>query len=226
MRAKLLQRHTYCFAGAALYEPLHDYGISTWNYLEQPFHPVFYSSWYRKGVTKIHHLLNERGNFLSRKYGLSVNFLTYNGLLAAISDKRKKSILNSEPLDNSEEHRTSEKVTAQTARKMLTLCWERLKLMCKWRMIIAVNFPIEGTGKKKSEKIRTSTAFEPVTSAKYRCDALLTELWSHTLKARSIYWVHISREEWNDVKYIRNNSYLNCACRWKWRMIITVNFPI
>ena len=42
--------------------------------------PVFYSSWYRKGVTKIHHLLNEKGNFLSRpdfqrKYGLSVDFL-------------------------------------------------------------------------------------------------------------------------------------------------------
>ena len=61
--------------------------------------PVFYSSWYRKGVTKIYHLLNKRGNFLSRpnfqrKYGLSVNFLTYNGLLAAIPDKWKKSILN------------------------------------------------------------------------------------------------------------------------------------
>ena len=26
---------------------------------------------------------------------------------------------------------------------------------------------------------------------KYRCDALPTELWSHTLGARSIYWVHI-----------------------------------
>ena len=25
-----------------------------------------------------------------------------------------------------------------------------------------------------------------------------------------IYWVHISREVWNDVKYILNNSYLNC----------------
>ena len=23
-----------------------------------------------------------------------------------------------------------------------------------------------------------------------------------------------------------NNSFLNCGCRWKWRMIITVNFPI
>ena len=71
--------------------------------------PVFYSSWYRKGVTKIHHLLNEKGNFLSRpdfqrKYGLSVDFLTYNGILAAIPDVWKKSILNSEPLNNSEEH--------------------------------------------------------------------------------------------------------------------------
>ena len=32
----------------------------------------------------------------------------------------------------------------------------------KWRVIIAVNFPI---GKKKPEKIRASTGFEPVTSA-------------------------------------------------------------
>ena len=29
-----------------------------------------------------------------------------------------------------------------------------------------------------------------------------------------------------DVEYIWNNSFLNCGCRWKWRMIITVNFPI
>ena len=51
-----------------------------------------------------------------------MNFLTYNGLLAAIPDKWKNSILNSVPLDNSEEHnRTSEKVTAKTARKMFVL---------------------------------------------------------------------------------------------------------
>ena len=35
---------------------------------------------------------------------------------------------------------------------------------------------------------------------------------------------------WNiqriDVKFIWNNSYLNCGCRWKWRMIIAVNFPV
>ena len=33
---------------------------------------------------------------------------------------------------------------------------------------------------------------------RYRCDAPPTELWSHTLGARLIYWVHISREEWNE----------------------------
>ena len=43
---------------------------------------------------------------------------------------------------------------------------------------------------------------------RYRCDALPTELWSHTLGARSIYWVHISREEWNDVKYVWSNPYI------------------
>ena len=35
-----------------------------------------------------------------------------------------------------------------------------------------------------------------------------------------------SREEWNDLNYMWDNSYLNCGCRWKWRMIIAVNFPI
>ena len=28
----------------------------------------------------------------------------------------------------------------------------------------------------------------------------------------------------SDVKYIWNNSYLNCGWRWKWRMIIAINF--
>ena len=31
-------------------------------------------------------------------------------------------------------------------------------------MIIALNFPIEAIGKKKPEKIKASTGFEPVTS--------------------------------------------------------------
>ena len=28
------------------------------------------------------------------------------------------------------------------------------------------------------------------------------------------------------VKFIWNNSYLYCGCRWKWKVIIAVNFPI
>ena len=38
--------------------------------------------------------------------------------------------------------------------------------------------------------------------------------------------IDLSREEWNDVKYIWNNLVFNCGCRWKWRMIIAVNIPI
>ena len=75
---------------------------------------------------------------------------------------------------------------------------------------------------KKSGLQQDSNPWPP----RYRCDALPTELWSHTLGARSICWVHISREEWNGVKHIWNNSYVNCGGRSKWRMIIAVNFPI
>ena len=62
----------------------------------------------------------------------------------------------------------------------------------------------------------------------YQYDALPTELWSHTLGARSIYWVHIifpcSEVMWSIYEII--NICTNCGCRWKWRMIIAVNFPI
>ena len=51
----------------------------------------------------------------------------------------------------------------------------------KWRVIIAVNFPIWAIGKKKPEKKsglqRDSNLWPP----QYRSDALPTELWSHTL---------------------------------------------
>ena len=89
--------------------------------------PVFYASWYGKGVAKIYHLLNESGNFLSRsdfqrKSGLAVDFLTYNGLLSAIPNLWKKSILNSEPLKNSDEHNlTPSNVTAKIASKSFVL---------------------------------------------------------------------------------------------------------
>ena len=111
-------------------------------------------------------------------------------------------------------------------------------------MIIAVNFPISTSSpglfphpffkgkalgtrlfqfkqlerRSLKKKIRASTGFEPVTSAlPVRCS---TNWAMNTLGARSIYRVHISREEWNDVKYIWNNSFLNCGCRWKKRPLL------
>ena len=46
--------------------------------------------------------------------------------------------------------------------------------------------------------------------------------WSHTLGARSIYWVYIFPwgVKWCEV--FKNYSYLNCGDRWKWRMIIAL----
>ena len=61
---------------------------------------------------------------------------------------------------------------------------------------------------KKSGLQRDSNPWPP----RYRCDALPTELWSHTLGARSIYWVHIFSE-------MMWNPYLYCGCRWKWSVI-------
>ena len=39
--------------------------------------------------------------------------------------------------------------------------------------------------RKEAWKIKASTEFKPMTSVKYQCDALPTELWSHTLGVRS-----------------------------------------
>ena len=51
-----------------------------------------------------------------------MDFLTYNGLLSAIPYLWKKSILNSEPLKNSDEHNlTPSNVTAKIARKIFVL---------------------------------------------------------------------------------------------------------
>ena len=46
---------------------------------------------------------------------------------------------------------------------------------------------LERRSLKKSGLQRDSNPWPP----RYRCDALQTELWSHTLGARSINWVHI-----------------------------------
>ena len=64
---------------------------------------------------------------------------------------------------------------------------------------------LERRSLEKSGFQRDSNPWPP----RYRCDALPTELWSQTLGARSIYWVHFFREEWLNVKYIWNNSYFS-----------------
>ena len=46
---------------------------------------------------------------------------------------------------------------------------------------------LERRSLRKSGLQRDSSPWPP----RYRCDALPSELWSHTLGARSIYWVHI-----------------------------------
>ena len=84
--------------------------------------PVFYSSWYKSGVTKISHLLDENNRFLSRsdfqqKYGLSVNFLMYNGLLA-FKFRTTPYIKNG---SNNNTDLTAANVTAKSARKQLVL---------------------------------------------------------------------------------------------------------
>ena len=78
----------------------------------------------------------------------------------------------------------------------------------KWRVIIAVNFPIEAIGRKKPDK---NQGFNGIWTCDLRdTGAMLYQLsYEATHWERGqLYWVHISHEEWNDVKYIWNNSYI------------------
>jgi len=57
---------------------------------------------------------------------------------------------------------------------------------------------------------------------------LLKSRSSHCHVISSLCWPFwgMCRAQRYFVKYIWNNSYLNCGSRWKWSMIIAVNFPI
>ena len=72
--------------------------------------------------------------------------------------------------------------------------WNNSYLNCgcrrKWRVIMAVTFSNLSNWKEEAWKNQASTDSNPW-PPRYRCDALSTEPWSHTLGARSIYWVHI-----------------------------------
>ena len=73
------------------------------------------------------------------------------------------------------------------------------------------------------KKIRASTGFEPMTSAiPVRCStnwAMKPHIGSKVNLLSSFLPV-----QWDHVKYIWNNSYLYCGMRWRWSVIIAVNF--
>ena len=60
----------------------------------------------------------------------------------------------------------------------------------------------------------------PVCNKHVKALLLNSNVSQHSCGVRMVHKLRI------DVKYIWNNSFLNCDCRWKWRMIIAVNFPI
>ena len=82
-------------------------------------------------------------------------------------------------------------------------------------MIIAVNFPIYAIGKKKPEK---NQGFNGIRT----CDLRDTGAMLYQLSYEATHWERgqliefiSSREEWNDVEYIWNNSYLNCEFKYE-----------
>lgn len=61
--------------------------------------PIYYKTWAKKGVCTINDLVNEEGSFMSLDsfrgtYNIATNFLTYNGVLAAVKGWLKKIKIN------------------------------------------------------------------------------------------------------------------------------------
>ena len=83
----------------------------------------------------------------------------------------------------------------------------------KWEMIIAVNFPMQAIGKKKPEKYQ---GFNGIRTRGLRDTAAMLDL----LSCEATHWWH------NEMVWNNYNEILYCGCKWKWRMIIAVNFPI
>ena len=64
--------------------------------------PVFYKDWHAKGVTKVKHLMDDSGNFLSlptfqNKYNLNVRPLAFYGLISAIKLLKRQIPQNARP---------------------------------------------------------------------------------------------------------------------------------
>ena len=82
----------------------------------------------------------------------------------------------------------------------------------RWRMVITVNVSSFSNWREEAWKNHSTAGFEPVTSVNTRVMLYQLSYEVHDLP-------HVK-----DVKYTWNNSYLYCGCRWKWRIIIAVNF--
>ena len=102
--------------------------------------------------------------------------------------------------------------------------WNNSYLNCgcrsKWRMIILVNFQFKQLERRSLKNIKASLGFEPVSSS---IQVWRSTNWAtHWERGQFIGFISPVRSEimWNTW----NNSYLNCGCGWKWRMIIAVNF--
>ena len=77
---------------------------------------------------------------------------------------------------------------------LIIYTWNNSYLNCgcgwKWRMIIAVIFQFKQLERRSLKKSGLQRHWNPWRPPRYRCNGLPTELWSHTLGARPIYWVH------------------------------------
>ena len=108
---------------------------------------------------------------------------------------------------------------SSTMFKVLAATLHACKESKEWSLQLFFQF--KKLERSEAWKIRASMGLKPVTSVTlYQLSYEATHC-----ERGQFYWVHISRQGWNDMKYIWNNSYLNCGCRWKWRMVIAVNFP-
>ena len=82
---------------------------------------------------------------------------------------------------------------------------------CSWK-VLGHQFSLTSFRRKVKSDHRSKFSNLSPWPPHHKCDALPTELWSHTMGARSTL-LSSYPVQWNDVKYIWNYSYLYCGCR-------------
>ena len=94
----------------------------------------------------------------------------------------------------------------------------------KWKVIIAVNFPIYAIGRKKPEKYQ---GFNGIQTRDPRDNGVMLDQLSceatHREQGQFVEFISSRAVKWCEIYEIH---ILYCGCRWKWRVIIAVNFPI